>query len=79
MREYYKLGEKTTVRKTTGDNDNIVFDGWALHKTDKGLFVSYIVASHGGGEKEFQIDEENFNKARNGEIGLTELKNLFDP
>jgi hypothetical protein len=76
MSKFFKQGEEDLVERPTGDENNVYFNGWAIRKTEKGYVVTYISSEHGGGERELVIDEETFNNAKAGKIGLLEILNM---
>ena len=76
MNKFFKLGKEDVVKRPTSDKNNVYFNGWAIRKTEKGYVVTFISSEHGGGERELAIDEETFNNAKAGKIGLSEILNM---
>ena len=52
--------------------------GYIVEKIDHKYFLSYQLASHGGGSRRFEINEKIYLYARNSKITITDIFKKFD-
>ncbi|RIV70615.1 hypothetical protein [Flagellimonas aequoris] len=52
--------------------------GYIVEKTDKGFFLNYQLDRHGGGMREFEINERIYLFARNSNLSTSDILKKFD-